>query len=68
MQRKWDWHGMLFVRSEEEVPSGNGRVKEPPARRSSTQMLKKVWQMQRFREEGDEVRAMGKDFVSCTLD
>lgn len=32
MQRIWDWHGMLFVRSEEEVPSGDGRVKESPSK------------------------------------
>lgn len=35
-------------------------------------MLKRVWQMQRFREEGDEVRAMGKQqsaahWIDCEL-
>lgn len=47
---------MLFVKSAEEALSGHGKEK-----------LKNVWQTQTFREEEDEVRAVGKDFASCTL-
>lgn len=59
--------GQFFVRSEEKVLSGNGRVKESPSKELVNTAAKEVLANAEVQGRGGWSQSKGKDFVHSTV-